>query len=718
MTPPSARVLRRPAAGCEDARAFEKQALGGGRVSQYQVSIDIGGTFTDCVVSDGARLAVVKAPSTPPAFERGFMDALGLAARAFDSDLADFLARTRRIVHGTTVATNALVEGRTGAVGLICTAGHPDVLTLREAPRKRAFDWRLDYPKPFVPRNRTCEVRGRIDARGNEIAPLSEDDVQAAVDHFKRCPVDAIAVSLLWSVVEPAHEERVGAIVGELWPEVPVTLSHALNPIPREYRRTIATAIDASLHGIVPAYLGRLEGAVREAGFSGTLLVANCQGGMMTVGEIAAHPIHAVMSGPTLAPIAALALSDEPDIVVIDMGGTTFDVSAIRARSLVRTSEAPIVDDLLGLPKIDVRSVGAGGGSIAWVDSGGLLRVGPVSAGADPGPAAYGRGGTRPTVTDANLVLGLLDPGYFLGGRLALDPDAAHRAVATVADALGLEVAEAAYAIHVTGNENMIAAIENITVNEGIDPRDSFLVAGGGATACHIGEMARALGIGRFMVPGVAAGLSAFGGLATDIRGEETATLHTSNRHFALDAVNHTLATLSERARRFLERAGVPVEDRRYEYAFQARYKYQSWEIEALFRAGGRRGSAPTTCRCFRPPSTTCMSASTPFGKTTARSSSPPGPCAPSAPAAARGGTGRHTGSGRLPERGQRSVYLGEERAFRALPAYDGNAPAAGAEVQGPALIDSDTTTILLLAGQRARTDAHGNFHIFPDGSG
>ena len=300
-------------------------------MSQYQVSIDIGGTFTDCVVSDGARLAVAKAPSTPPAFERGFMDALALAAGAFDSDLAGFLARTQRIVHGTTVATNALVEGRTGAVGLICTAGHPDVLTLREAPRKRAFDWRLDYPKPFVPRNRTFEVQGRIDARGNEIVPLADDDVRAAVDHFRRCPVDAVAVSLLWSVVEPAHELKVGEIVRELWPEVPVTLSHALNPIPREYRRTIATAIDASLHAIVPAYLGRLEGAVREAGFAGTLLVANCQGGMMTVDEIAARPIHAVMSGPTLAPVAALALSDEPDIVVIDMGGTTFDVSAIRA---------------------------------------------------------------------------------------------------------------------------------------------------------------------------------------------------------------------------------------------------------------------------------------------------------------------------------------------------------------------------------------------------
>ena len=685
----------------------------GGRVSELRVSIDIGGTFTDCVVSDGARRAVVKAPSTPPAFERGFMDALALAAGAFDSELAAFLARTTRIVHGTTVATNALVEGRTGAVGLICTAGHPDVLTLREAPRKRAFDWRLDYPRPFVPRNRTCEVRGRIDARGNEIVPLAEDDVRAAVDHFRRCPVDAVAVSLLWSVVEPAHERRVGEIVSELWPEVPVTLSHALNPIPREYRRTVASAIDAALHAIVPAYLGRLEGAVRDAGFSGTLLVANCQGGMMTVDEIAARPIHAVMSGPTLAPIAALELSDEPDIVVIDMGGTTFDVSAIRARSLIRTTEAPIGDDLLGLPKIDVRSVGAGGGSIAWVDAGGLLRVGPVSAGADPGPAAYGRGGTRPTVTDANLVLGLLDPDYFLGGRLPLDAEAAHRAVATVAEALGLDVAEAAYAIHVASNENMIAAIEDITVNEGIDPRESFLVAGGGATACHIGEMARTLGIGRFMVPGVAAGLSAFGGLVTDIRGEETATLHTSNRHFALNAVNDALATLHGRARRFLERAGVPAAQRRYEYAFQARYKYQSWEIETPFvPAGGalRADDLPTLASAFHAMHERIHTIREDDGEVefttwTVRAVGTGGGAA--APAQTDEGA-----SERLPPRESRRVWLGEEREFRALPVHDGNAPPPGAEVEGPALIDSDTTTILLLAGQRARTDAAGNFHV------
>ena len=282
-----------------------------------------------------------------------------------------------------------------------------------------------------------------------------------------------------------------------------------------------------------------------------------------------------------------------------------------------------------------------------------------------------------------------------------------------MAEALGLEVAEAAYAIHVTSNENMIAAIEDITVNEGIDPRESFLVAGGGATACHIGEMAQALGIERFMVPGVAAGLSAFGGLVTDIRGEETATVHTSNRHFALDAVNRTLAALYERARRFLERAGVPEAERRYEYAFQARYKYQSWEIEAPFEpSDGALGAddVPALSDAFHAMHERIHTIREDDGEVefttwTVRAI----------------GTGSDTGAGgetaaqaggQLRERGRRSVYLGGERAFRALPAYDGNAPPAGVEIAGPALIDSDTTTILLLAGQRARTDAAGNFHI------
>ena len=674
--------------------------------SRFSVCIDIGGTFTDCVVASESGLNIYKTASTPPAFESGFMDSLQLAAEETGLDLSTFLRATGTIVHGTTVSTNALIEGRTARVGLICNEGHPDVLTLREAPRKRAFDWKLDYPKPFVPRNRTCEVRGRIDARGNELIPLHEADVRDAVEYLKSCPVDAVAVSLLWSIVAPTHERRVREIIHDLWPDVAITLSHELNPLPREYRRTVSAAIDASLTGVIPAYLERIEGAVRDAGFTGSLLVANCIGGMMTVEEIARQPIYSVMSGPTLAPVAAQALCDEPDMVVIDMGGTTFDVSAIRSGTLIVTTEAMINDDLLGLPKIDVRSVGAGGGSIAWVDTGGLLCVGPKSAGAVPGPACYGRGGDQPTVTDANLVLGILDPDYFLGGRVTLNTAAERAAILPIAGHIGLSVEEAAYAIHVTSNENMIAAIEDITVNEGLDPRDSYFVAGGGATGCHIGEMARALGIARFMVPRLAAGLSAYGGLVSDIRGEASATHPTTSKNFALDAVNGTLRRLRAQGDEFLQRADVPPSQRRFAYAFQARYKYQSWEIDVPFDDSELREcdvSALTDAfhRMHERIYTIKNEADeVEFTTWTVR--------AVGLRDAVSVGGGRD-GTLHPQPLPTRQVFIGAERAFQALPVHNADVLGEGESIDGPAVLDSRTTTVLIHAGQRATIDVQGN---------
>ena len=500
----------------------------------FRVCIDIGGTFTDCVVSDADQaLRIFKTPSTPAAFELGFMNALKLAADGYGLALPDFVARVARIVHGTTVSTNALLEGKHAIVGLICTHGFRDILTQREAPRKPPFKWRLTYPEPFVPRIRTRGVRGRIDATGAEHTPLEEEDVLAAIEDFRKLGVEAVAVCLLWSVVNGSHERRVGEIVRDAWPEIPVTLSHRLNPIAREYRRAISAAIDAALRPVVSAYVHALDGSLRKSGYGNELMIANCLGGMMPPDEIAERPIYSVMSGPTLAPVAARRLTDAPDLVVVDMGGTSFDVSAVRDGQLVISPEAMLTEfDMLGIPKVDVRSVGAGGGSIAHVDPGGLLRVGPESAGADPGPACYGLGGMRPTVTDADAVLGIIDPDYFLGGRMHLDKSAAEHAVGTIADALDIELAAAARAIASTVDHTMIAAIEDITVQEGIDPRESYFVAGGGATAVHMGQMARVLGIKGYMVPKFSAGLSAFGGLISDIVWEETATLVTDAARF------------------------------------------------------------------------------------------------------------------------------------------------------------------------------------------
>lgn len=679
----------------------------------YTLCVDIGGTFTDCVVADeDANLNIFKALSTPDAFERGFIDVLELAAEHYQKDLRTFLGEVRWIVHGTTVATNALVEGNVGNVGFLTNAGFPDILTLREAPRKRSFQWHVDYPEPFVPRSRTCTVRGRIDADGEEIEPLAEDDVRAAVEHFRRMGVEAIGVCLLWSIANGVHERRVRDIIRHEWPDVHVTLGHELNPIPREYRRAISSVIDASLQPIVSSYADKLMQALRQNGYTRELLMANCVGGMMPPDEVVEKPIYSVMSGPTLAPIAALQLTDEPDVIVVDMGGTTFDVSAIRDARLVVTPEAMIGNDLLGIPKVDVRSVGAGGGSIAWVDVGGLLRVGPQSAGARPGPACYGLGGTEPTVTDANVILGIIDPDYFLGGRIKLDRAAAEAAVSQIADRLGIDLVEAAYAIHTTSNHNMVTAIESITIREGINPRDSYLVCGGGATACHIGEIAAVLGIERLMVPKFSSALSAYGGLISDIRWEESATLHTDDRRFDLKGVQAVLERLREVGRGFLDRAGVPPEQQRFEYAYLGRYEYQSWDIEVPFTLSSERLQREDLAQLVKAfhdmheriytikdendtvEFTTWKVRA--VGENTDRA--------------------RTRGIEILPQKGivqpkgHRKVYIHDLGGLTRIPVYDGQTIGAGATIEGPAVIEEDTFTSLLLNRQSAVVDVHGNY--------
>lgn len=645
------------------------------------------------------------------------MDVLGLAADHHGVGLVDFLEDCDRIVHGTTVATNALVEGKTATTGFLCNSGHPDILTLREAPRKRCFDFRLDYPKPYVPRSHTAQVRGRVDAFGGEIEPFIEDDVRNAILMFRRRGVEAIAICFLWSTVNPAHELRAREIVRESWPEVPVTLSHELNPIPREYRRAISTVIDASLHPIVSAYADALRHALAEHDFNTDhFLFATCNGGMMPPSAVVEKPIFSVMSGPTLAPVAAQYLRPEPDVVVVDMGGTTFDVAATRDGRLIVTAEAMLGDDMLGIPKVDVRSVGAGGGSIGWVDVAGMIRVGPESAGARPGPACYGLGGTRPTVTDANVVLGLIEPGDFLGGRMRLDREAAEAAVGALGEELGLGLVEAALTIHTACNHNMIAAIEDITVMEGINPRDSFLVAGGGAVGCHIGGIAAELGIKRFMVPRFAAGLSAFGGLISDIRWEEATTLFTVADDFSIDAVNDVLARVREADRTFLDRAGVPRADQRFDHVVYGRYEFQSWEIEVSFTpAGGQLAAAdvPGLAATFhqmhqriygvkdeedRVEFVTWKVRAVGLVRGPEERADPPAPT----PADARPSV----------LDGLRSIVL--DRAAGPIDAslYTAARIPPGTSISGPAVIADETTTIIVHPHSSAFVDAGGNFLV------
>jgi N-methylhydantoinase A len=681
----------------------------------YHVCIDIGGTFTDCLVSDDkGRIAIFKAPTTPGEFEKGFIDVLAVAAEGVGLVARDFVAQIDIIVHGSTVSTNALVERKTARAGLIVNHGHADILTLREGPRKGAFEWRLDYPEPYIARKLTRTVGGRIDVRGREIVPLCADDVHAAGEHFRRQEVESIAVGLLWSVANPGHELRVREILGGMLPDVPVTLSHEINPIPREYRRIIAAAIDASISPIIRSYVQRLHEALAAAGFKGELLLANCLGGMMPPAEMMRRPIYSVMSGPTLAPIAALALTQEHDVIVGDMGGTSFDVSALRDHQVIIAPESKINNDLLGIAKVDVRSIGAGGGSIAHVDAGGLLHVGPHSAGARPGPACYALGGTDATVTDANVVLGILDPDFFLGGRIKLDRSLAKRAVDPIAQRLGVGREEAAHAITTTSNHNMVAAIEEITVREGINPRDSFFVCGGGGTPCHIAEMADILGLKRYLIPRFVAGLSAFGGLISDLRWEENGTLHTSSRQFEADRVNNLLRRLHDNGNAFMHAAGVPQDMRRFEYAFFGRYEYQSWEIEVRFDPPAGHladGDLATLVEAFHQMHERIYSirSDNDVVEFTAWKVRAIG---------TRAGSDlwrshvldRQIGSPQ--PKGSRGIYMRESGGTKPLPVFDAHALNYGAQIAGPCLIDASTFTAFLARDHVGTMDQYGNLLV------
>tara|TARA_B100001123_G_scaffold450953_1_gene625416 strand:- start:2914 stop:4974 length:2061 start_codon:yes stop_codon:yes gene_type:complete len=682
----------------------------------YSVCIDIGGTFTDCLVAEHEKgLSIFKSASTPGEFETGFMNVLQLAAQHYQKSLREFLAECDRIVHGTTVSTNALVEAKGATVGFICNKGHPDILLYREAPRKRCFDLQLDYPEPLVPRVRTHEIDGRIDFQGNVVTPFSESDVHDAIQRFRSMEVQAIAVCLLWSNVNGEHERRARDIIRDVWGEVPITLSHELNPIPREYRRAASAVIDASLYPIVSSYISSLLNALEAEGFSAErFLIANCEGGMMPPDAIIQKPIYSVMSGPTLAPIAAQNLTPDPDVLVVDMGGTTFDVSAVRDGQVIITPEAMIGDDMLGIPKVDVRSIGAGGGSIAWVDAGGLIQVGPQSAGAHPGPACYGLGGIRPTVTDANVVLGLIDPDYFLGGRFQLDKDAAHRAIEPIATTLGIDIMKAAYTIYTICNHNMITAIEDITVIEGINPRDSYLVAGGGGTGCHIAAIATELGIKRFMVPKVAAGLSAYGGLISDIRWEESATLHTKGDNFSLDRVNDVLRTLRSRGVRFLERSQVSSERQRIDYVFSGRYEFQSWEIDVPFSPKNgvlQEENIPQLIYDFHQMHEriyTIKDENNPveFVVWKVRAIGDIGSQTDMDSNSSRDQTGA------LKPKSNRPVYVHEIGELVDVPIYAGDTLGNGETIVGPAIVEEETTTIFLMPDMVAKTDSCGNYEV------
>jgi N-methylhydantoinase A len=499
------------------------------------------------------------------------------------------LACGSAFIHGTTHAINAIVTKRTARTALLVTRGHPDILVLREGGRLEPFNHEVPYPEPYIPRALTFEVPERILASGAIHRPLDEAEVKQIAERLHALRVEAVAVCLLWSVIRPDHEIRVGEILARSLPGVPVTLSHALNPSLREYRRAVSTAIDASLKPLMNRYTEGLSEELRKAGFGGRILVLTSQGGMVDVEEARQAPILVINSGPSMAPIAGarIAAADGPkqDAIIFDTGGTTFDVSLVRGGRIPFTHETwfgrPFQSDLTGFPSVDVKSIGAGGGSIAWVDSGRVLHVGPQSAGATPGPACYGAGGKHATVTDAALVLGYIDPRYFLGGRIPLNRDAAADAVTRdVARPLGMPLERAALAMMSVWTENMVQAIADITVNQGIDPSRAAIIGGGGAAGLNAAAIAARLGCRNLIVPEVGAALSAFGAIVSDVTRQYRRVFITGTKNFDLDGAASTVRDLEQAAAKFAASAGAREEDVSIEFTVEARYAHQVWEID------------------------------------------------------------------------------------------------------------------------------------------
>ena len=552
---------------------------------------DTGGTFTDLVVNTaGGAARLYKRPTTPSDPVVGLFDTLGAAAADIGASAPELLGRSDLFVFGTTLATNAIVTSSTARTALLVSEGHPDILLLREGGGRRTlFDYSQEYPEPYIPRALTFEIRERLSADGKPLTALDERQALEVIARLREAEVEAVAVCLLWSMINDAHETRIGELLERKLPGIPYTLSSRLNPSVREYRRASSTALDASLKPLMSRFFRHLDEELRSNGFKGRLLIMTSSGGVLDAEHVAQTPIHSIGSGPAGAPVAGrrFAALDGGGMtaIVTDAGGTTFDVSLLRGGEIPTTRETMVGDQkagyITGFPSVDVRSVGAGGGSIAWVDSGGMLHVGPISAGADPGPACYRRGGERPTVTDACLVLGYLDPHYFLGGEVAVAVEPAVDVIRRqVAEPLGLDLNEAASAILNLATERMVTAIEEITLNQGIDPRQGLLIGGGGGGGLYCTGIARRLGCWPALIPSASAALSATGALLSDLRATFTATELMSARVFDRERANAVLEGLHAQCREFRNGPGAGSIRSEITFSVEARYQEQVWEIE------------------------------------------------------------------------------------------------------------------------------------------
>ncbi len=665
----------------------------------YRIGVDVGGTFTDLVaVDEKGRTVLEKAATTPADPSIGVLEGLALLAARLGLDRAALLAQTERIVHGTTVATNALLERKGARVGLLTTEGHRDVIEMREGLKDDRYNLRMPPPEQLVPRKLRVGVRERMRADGRIETPLDQASLDAAIAVLKRERVELIAVCYLHAWRDPRHEHITGAAIARELPRAYTSLSAEVLPQIKEFERVSTTVVNAYVGPVLSLYLGRLERRLAEAGYNGPTLIIQSHGGVSPIAEAGRLAAGAVLSGPAggaAGSVYAARLLGEGNLIPFDMGGTSTDISLIVDGTPSLAPSRRIAGHTIALNSLDIASIGAGGGSIARVDAGGILHVGPQSAGAIPGPACYGAGGSLATVTDANLVLGYLDPASFLGGRRKLDRAAAEAAIDRIAAALGTTRLAAAQGIHRVVNTTMAEGVRLVSVRRGVDPRRFALLAFGGAAGLHATDIARQLDISRVVVPRVAAVLSAWGMLTTDLRFEVARTHIGDTRSLDGAALRRLFEDMeAEGLARLRASFDGPA---RISRAVDMRYGEQVFEItvaldgidwtrpdplpEIIERFHHRHEELYTYA--MRDQEIVLVNAR--VAVSGVLSALPQEPLLPAAAIA--------------PPRGERQIWLGN---WVAAPVWDFEALAAAQSITGLAIIELPMTTVLLRSGDRA----------------
>jgi N-methylhydantoinase A len=676
-----------------------------------RAATDVGGTFTDLVYfsTDAEDIVTAKADTTPPDYERGVMDVIAKSGVSLDG--IAFLA------HGTTVVINALTERKGVTTGLITTAGFRDSLEIARGNRPDYFNLHYVKPAPFVPRRLRREVPGRIGQDGAERAPLDLSGLPEILDDFRAQGVAAVAICLLHAYANPAHEQEVLARVRELWPEVSVVSSHQITREWREYERTNTAVLSAYVQPVAERYLSRLAAGVRQAGFGGQLYIMQSNCGVDSVDKTKEIPIAMVESGPASGFWGAAELGrllGDPDVLALDIGGTTAKCSLIRDGQVKITSDYWIERSRrsagypIMVPVVDLVEIGNGGGSIAWVDDFGKLHVGPRSAGAVPGPAAYGRGGTEATTTDANLALGRINPDYFVGGEVQADMAAVSRALDGVAGRLGVDRAEAARGIVRIANHNMINALKLVSLNRGHDPRDFTLVAFGGGGGMHAVALAAELGIRKVVVPRAAEVFSAWGMLMSDLRRDYFVTRLLSLSD--AEAIDGLLAEVTGAALDQFAAEGVAAGQVSFLRYGNLRYENQEHGVEVRLPDGPVDASAVAEAfhGVYEREYTYRLDAPIEFVGAHVVAVAAVGKLAPVT--LARSGAAAEDA-----RKGRRPVDYATEGVHEA-EVYDGDRLEPGMELAGPAIVETSGTTIVMHPGNRATVDDYGNVIVELEG--